>query len=150
MVVIRRPMAEYTTADVARVSRVPLRKVISYIERGYIVPSIQDAAGHGSKRLWNSTDLVRCLLIGYLQANLSADFVRSLAESVADETLVGPECSWEIILPEEGAGKVDPVVRFSSDEMDAGGVPEVDRTRHPATLLVSFRVLHGMVSKRLG
>jgi hypothetical protein len=59
---------EYTTPIVAKVLDVPLRKVISMLERGYIHASIQEADGHGSKRLFSFEDVVRAFIIHRLES----------------------------------------------------------------------------------
>jgi DNA-binding transcriptional MerR regulator len=142
------PSDTYTTADVARITEVPLRKIISFIERGYVAPSIQDAAGHGSKRLWNHADLVRCLAVNHLQTNLSADFVRSLANDLADDELIAPEWVWVVELSDRVAGHDSPVIRrlssFGDEAAEASTAGET-----PTRLVVDFSKIHALVTERL-
>lgn len=69
----------FTTPQVAAVLGIPLRKLLSFIERGYVSPSIQDAAGHGSRRLWSYEDLVRCTAVKFLSA-LSVGHMRLISD----------------------------------------------------------------------
>jgi DNA-binding transcriptional MerR regulator len=84
----------YTTAQVAEVVQIPLRKVISFVERGYIEPSIQDAAGHGSKRLWNYNDLIRCAVIAQLLDQFTVDYIRAMARHLKQDEHIGRDWLW--------------------------------------------------------
>ncbi len=70
---------KFTTAQVAEIVFLPLRKVITFEERGYVTPSVQGAAGHGSKRLWSYLDLVRCSVIRSLLNGMSVSYLRVLS-----------------------------------------------------------------------
>ena len=48
----------WTSPEVAHIIGVPPRTVTIWAERGYITPSIEDANGRGSKRLWSKEDIV--------------------------------------------------------------------------------------------
>ena len=61
----------YTTPQVADIVGISQRKLLSYIEREYVAPSVLEASGHGSKRLWSYNDLVRCATIKLLSGFLS-------------------------------------------------------------------------------
>ena len=77
--------SEYTSRIVAKVLRVPLRKVTSMIERGYIVSSIRDAAGHGSKRLFSFDDVLRAFVIHNLESlGLSVEKLRFVAGVISN------------------------------------------------------------------
>lgn len=54
---------EYTTPEAAEILGIPMRKILSYIERGYVRPSVLDAKGHGSRRLWSLWDLDKIHLV---------------------------------------------------------------------------------------
>ncbi len=56
----------YTTPEIAGIINLSIRKVISYVERGYICPSIQDSSGHGSKRIFSYEDLVEAFIVAML------------------------------------------------------------------------------------
>ena len=78
--------SEYTTPQVAKILEIPQRKILSYIERRYITASIQDADGHGSRRLWALWDLDKTHLIRKCE-NLGVS-VRGLR--ILSSTLVPP------------------------------------------------------------
>ncbi len=50
-------MKEYTTPQLAEELGIKPRKVISFVERGYIKASVQAANGHPSSRIFNENDL---------------------------------------------------------------------------------------------
>ena len=78
-------LREYTTPIVAKVLDVPLRKVISMLERGYLHASIQEADGHGSKRLFSFDDVVRAFIIHRLESfGLSVVRLRFVSNILAD------------------------------------------------------------------
>tara|TARA_R110000787_G_scaffold66078_4_gene148580 strand:- start:11 stop:253 length:243 start_codon:yes stop_codon:yes gene_type:complete len=69
----------YTTEGVAKTVGVNLRKVISMVERGYVAPSIQDAKGHGSKRLWAFSDIKKIIIVLFLEeVGLKPHAIKSL------------------------------------------------------------------------
>lgn len=71
---------EFTTPEVAKLLKVPQRKVLSMHERGYIRASIEEAHGHGSRRLYSFSDLVKAMAILMLeQFGMSVAVLRSLA-----------------------------------------------------------------------
>ena len=73
-------MTDFTTTQVAKILNIPMRKILSYIERGYIKPSIQEADGHPSKRLWAIWDLNKIHLIRKLELwGMSVKSLRNIA-----------------------------------------------------------------------
>ena len=80
---------EFTTPELARILGVSTRKVISMLERGYFEPSIQDADGHASKRLYSFNDVVRAYIIHQcLEFGLSVDkgrVITTLLKNCLDE-----------------------------------------------------------------
>ena len=80
---------EYTTPDLARILGVSTRKVISMLERGYFEPSIKDADGHASRRLYSFDDVVRAYIIHQcLEFGLSVDkgrVITTLLKNYLDE-----------------------------------------------------------------
>jgi hypothetical protein len=89
----------YTTTQIADALGIPVRKLITFEERGYLKPSIQSASGHGSRRLWSFTDAVRCGVVAYLANVFSVDFLRVLAPHLADDAAIGEKMSWCIFVP---------------------------------------------------
>ena len=73
----------FTTPQVADILGLPTRKVLSFIERGYVSPSLQEAAGHGSKRLWSFCDLVHCLVASRLDTFMVPGYIRIVMEKLA-------------------------------------------------------------------
>jgi DNA-binding transcriptional MerR regulator len=72
---------EYKTPELAKILKIPMRKILSYIERGYVNPTILDAAGHGSTRLWAFTDLHKIHMIRRCEnLGLSVDLMRRLGK----------------------------------------------------------------------
>tara|TARA_Y100001968_G_C19231276_1_gene654588 strand:- start:319 stop:816 length:498 start_codon:yes stop_codon:yes gene_type:complete len=75
----------YTTPEVAEIIEIPQRKLLTFIERGYVAPSVQDAEGHGTKRLWNYEDLIRCAIFSHLESLLKTESKRLLAAHLQDD-----------------------------------------------------------------
>ena len=78
----------FTIPQVALIAGVPQRKIISFIERGYVKPSIQEASGHGSKRLWNYEDALRCTVVAFLIGALSVMAIRFVREKLMDDRIL--------------------------------------------------------------
>ena len=74
----------FTTPQIAEILQVPLRKIMSYIEREYIRPSEQDASGYGSKRLWSYDDVVVCAVVNALDKCLSVKAARHFGRVLRD------------------------------------------------------------------
>jgi|TARA_B110000495_G_C23005401_1_gene593881 hypothetical protein len=138
---------EYTTPQVADIIGVPQRKILSYIERGYVEPSIQSAAGHGSKRLWSRLDIVRCAAIKLLLSFCSVDAVRQVVDFIKDDRMVGIDQVWNVVLindkPTVVRGSVEPGV--NPHEM----LSKEWRNRNPATLVISFAGIHAEINTRI-
>ena len=65
----------YTTVELSKEIDVPVRRILSWIERGIVE---KEANGHGSKRLWSEAEVVRLQIISRLDGVLSVDAMRSL------------------------------------------------------------------------
>ena len=73
-------MRLFTTPQVAEILDMPMRKIISYTERGYLEASVPPD-GHGSKRRWTPQDMTRILVIRKCEEfGLSVRLLRILAE----------------------------------------------------------------------
>lgn len=88
--------SHYSTPDMSRIAGIPERKVLSYIERGFIRPSIQEADGPGTKRKWSFEDLVRCSVITMLSTLITVDALRLIAKWMEDDKVVGRNMLWKI------------------------------------------------------
>jgi len=76
---------QYTTPEIATLLGITIHKVISFIDRGYLHPSVQEAAGHGSKRLFSFGDVLKCFLIrDMLDTGLSVSAVRVIGQQTAE------------------------------------------------------------------
>ncbi len=75
----------YTTTELSTLLNLPVRKVITFEERGYIYPSIERAAGHGSKRLWSFEDVARCFMLKDLIEVVSVAAIRRIMEEIHGE-----------------------------------------------------------------
>jgi DNA-binding transcriptional MerR regulator len=71
---------EYTTPEIASILGKSTRKVISMLERGYFKPSIKDADGHASRRLYSFDDVVRAYItMELLEFGVSVKHMRSIS-----------------------------------------------------------------------
>lgn len=149
----------YTTAQVAEVAQIPLRKVISFVERGYIEPSIQDAAGHGSKRLWNYNDLIRCAVIALLLDQFTVDYIRAVARDLKQDEHIGPDWLWLLYIsqnnPAISIGKLGAVkIEKSKDgALSPGKRYETKYFKDVMTtsvqLFIDFFYIHAVVEDRV-
>ena len=80
---------EFTTTEIARILGLSVRKIISYEERGYVSPSIQRAAGHGSKRIWSYEDAVLCTVTCRLAKFFTIQGIKNLLREVAPAVKAG-------------------------------------------------------------
>jgi hypothetical protein len=48
---------EFLAADIERILEVKRNRLQQWLERGYIIPSIQVASGHGTRNVWSRNDL---------------------------------------------------------------------------------------------
>ena len=80
-------MNEYTTPQLAELVGIPQRKLLSYIERGYISPSVQEASGHGTRRLWSFEDAVLCCAMHTLLDLFSVRAARLAAKPLQEVLL---------------------------------------------------------------
>jgi DNA-binding transcriptional MerR regulator len=128
----------FTTPQVAKIIGVTQRKLLSFLERGYVTPSVQDAAGHGSKRLWNYDDLIRCAVIRFLQ-NQTAETLREVGRQIADDSRLTPRCGLCILPPDDG--KSDATVKHVrpiAKDQDVYKVLTDLRLEWPAITVVHF------------
>ena len=78
---------QFTTPEVAKLLNRTTRKIISYIERGYVSPSIQDSSGHGTKRIWSVDDVIRCGIVTGMECFLRVDSLRALMAGLPSQDL---------------------------------------------------------------
>tara|TARA_R110000737_G_scaffold345742_1_gene374630 strand:- start:2128 stop:2487 length:360 start_codon:yes stop_codon:yes gene_type:complete len=69
----------YTTKELAALVDLPhvdIKKVLTWVDRGYLLASIEEASGHGSKRRWSSMDLQKARYIAELEPILRVNALR--------------------------------------------------------------------------
>ena len=112
-------MESYTTTQVADIVALPQRKIISFVERGYVQPSIKDASGAGSKRRWNYHDILRCEITNLLLGVISVDAMRFIATFLCDDRRLvqGEELTIEF-------SKNGPTAPYSKFERSCNGAVE--------------------------
>jgi DNA-binding transcriptional MerR regulator len=77
----------YSTSQIGEKLGISARAVIVYVERGYVKPSIQDASGYASKRIWSHMDLVRCAVVKELSAWCSTSSIRQIMPQLKEDSL---------------------------------------------------------------
>jgi len=55
-------MEDFQAADVLRICNVKRNRLQSWLEKGWIVPSIQKASGHGTRNIFSKPDLYKIAL----------------------------------------------------------------------------------------
>jgi hypothetical protein len=130
----------YTTPELAEVVNLPQRKFLSFVERGYVSPSVQDAAGHGSKRLWSNEDLIRAAVIAHLAGALSVPALRLVGEMIREPKRLDPGEILTIPMPPPGDDSI--WAPYSKYE----GVPVLER---PATITVVIDSVRIWIDRRI-
>ena len=146
----------YTSPQAAQVLGMPLRKFLAFVERGYVTPSVQDAQGHGTKRLWSFLDLVRCAAVDILLKATSVDAVRKLAVPLADDRNVQWNSWW--LLPMDNLEKPQVLEWSGGGPAEYGAAPEPpwvsmsidDAPDCPICITLDFHRIHSLVHDRLG
>lgn len=69
---------QHSTPQLAALVEVPERRVFSWIERGYISPSVQAADGPGRPRIWSRGDVRRAQLIAQLEPIIGVPMMRRI------------------------------------------------------------------------
>lgn len=141
-------MESYTTPEVSKIVGISQRKLISYVERGYVASSIQDAAGHGTKRLWSYEDIIRVAAVRYLTNFLSVDAIRDIANRLKHEKMI-TEDQVMFVLPEEGMGLVPVTITVPKGEDPYTLLGPKVRAKNPISLVLVFRDLHDWVQSKL-
>ena len=137
----------YTTPQVADIVGISQRKLLSYIEREYVAPSVLEASGHGSKRLWSYNDLVRCATIKLLSGFLSVKTIRYVTKPMLDDRTIATDSVWvvtEMFGNQEVVFSTEPLGGFEEELLS-----EQWRRQHPVNLIVYFKDIHTWVESRL-
>ena len=133
----------FTTPQVANLIGIPERKLLTYVERRFVAPSVREAAGHGSKRLWSYDDVVRCAIIKLLSHTLSVSTLRLVGAHLGKSSMsIAPERLVLVIRLDE---EMDRVMSMSlspgSNPFSLLDDPAEDTARCPIHLLVVLRDL---------
>lgn len=97
--------------DIMRLLGVKRTAMQQWIDRGYLAPSIEKAAGHGTRNVWSRKDMFR---IAAFQELLAHGFSRDEAADLLNtsETLVISDRGVE--LPGKGVPKIEAQVLFGT------------------------------------
>ena len=88
---------EFSTPEAARIVDISVRRMISLTELGYSRPSVQDADGHGSKRIWSYDDLIWVAMIELLSGLFTTGKLRYFAQMVeAGRKMLEKDVIWKI------------------------------------------------------
>jgi DNA-binding transcriptional MerR regulator len=77
----------YTSHQIAKIVDVPERKLLSYIERGYVSPSYRQANGPGTRRLWTYEDVLKIAVIHELSQFFTVEMLRKIANRMNESLL---------------------------------------------------------------
>ena len=92
------PERSFSTSELARIAGVRERRVFSYIERFRIGPSIKEAEGTGTRRVWSFDDVLLCSFISLLSNLLEAELLRHVVKFVQDgRNLMSKGKEWRIV-----------------------------------------------------
>ena len=78
-------MASYTSKELSLKLGLPERTVSIWAARQLLVPSIEDASGRGSTRIWSENDLRQGELLMRLMPTLRPELVREIAKQFKNE-----------------------------------------------------------------
>jgi len=78
-------MASYTSKELSLKLGLPERTVSIWAEKQLLCPSIEDATGRGSTRIWSENDLRQGRLLMRLRSILRPDVVREIAKQFKNE-----------------------------------------------------------------
>lgn len=79
-------MKEFLASAVTKITGVKLNRLQPWMERGFITPSIEVAAGHGTRNRFNRADLYK---IATLKKLVEGDFHRKVAANIVSAAFMG-------------------------------------------------------------
>ena len=86
----------FSTPQVAGIIGRTVYKTIAYVRRGIIKPSIRDADGHGSRRIWSHLDVIRMAMICHLEdMGMTVPMMRIVGAEMNDKWM-GRSICWLI------------------------------------------------------
>ena len=144
---------EYRTPEIGEVLGESLHKITaSYIKRFGLEPSIQEAAGHGSRRLWSYEDVVKFCVIGLLKGfGFGVGEIRTILDKVSHDHF----CENYIWVFHGSPEDFDPF--FADYSKYPPGVPsimeaslsEFDWDRSPCKLFIGMEAVHKQIQDRV-
>jgi DNA-binding transcriptional MerR regulator len=139
----------FTTPEVARIIGLSQRKLASYIERGYASPSVQAAAGHGTKRLWSYRDVIHCATIKHLLNGLSVETVREIAVHLHSFKTLSQDEVMFVPLKKDLQMEIITKVSVSDGEDPYSFIDPEEKEKSPIHLLIRFRDIFSWVNRRI-
>ena len=108
----------WTSPEVARIIGVAPRMVTIWAERGYIAPSVVDANGRGTKRLWSRADIIHAMILRDLVDVLRPGILRRFRS--VDRNFKQGKCgymgSWDVYI---GRHRINININAIQAEVDA-------------------------------
>ena len=68
----------YNTPELANLLGIPVRLLQTWHDKNWLLPSIKEASGHGTRRIWSHNDLERGLLVKQLSRLLNPTLVHQI------------------------------------------------------------------------
>jgi DNA-binding transcriptional MerR regulator len=79
----------FTTPEIARLVGKTIHKTIAYTKRDLIKPSVEEASGHGSRRVWSYVDVVRmCMIVELESLGLGVAMIRRYSKLIPNAWLL--------------------------------------------------------------
>ena len=150
----------FSSPEIAQIIGHTLNKTLAYVRRGYIKPSVQDADGHGTRRIWSYSDVVRMAIIRHLEdLGLSVSVLRVLGNAIR-ESWLDPETHWTVYIdnqvPESALAVLaedEPVSFPVSEEVNLCVIRSHVSIEHgdelPPLIAVSMKYFHRFVENRI-
>ena len=140
----------FTTTQIAEIIGVSRRKLLAFVEMGYVKASVQEASGHGSRRSWSFCDLIRCATVSMALPMLSVDATRNLSITLERDENVQDDKVW--LVPADGSS---PVVETKKADGDLASPPSAaivideDTMAGPIALVIDFEKVHAAIMQRI-
>ena len=133
----------FSTGAVAGILGIPRRKIFSFVERGYIIPTHRIPAGERERWEWSFKDVVRLAIFKLLQGKRTVEDLVTLGGFMADEGHLSPDEEW--ILPIGGfTSRNVYIMPYSTREMG-----DVRLSSYPLVLHVNLSAVHAWIRERL-
>lgn len=140
----------FNTEQIAEIIGVSRRKLLAFVERGYVKASLREASGHGSRRSWSFSDLIKCATITMALPTLSVNGMRNLSSTLERDENVQEDKIW--FVPADGGS---PVVESKKADFDLACPPSAtividkDTMAGPIALVIDFEKVHALIMQRI-